>query len=651
MDASQLLESINQNINEGIYRSNSHGLIYVNKAFAKMFGYSSEEEVLSTNSITLYKHPEDRQRMVDLLLANDAFENEETVFLKKDGSEFIGLISSTVYIDPEGNSLWDGAIRDVTEHRAAIKQAQSNNRLLETINKNINEGIYRSIKGKGMIYANDEFVRMFGYDSVEEIHNVEPTDLYKYKHQRGLIAQELKDSGSITNREIELKRKDGSTFWGYLSSIQSVEGGITYFDGAIRDMTSQKESEEALKYYAEMQNVLINLSSKYINLPIEKLEESMTKSLEELGLFVSADRAYIFEYYLKEGQYSNTFEWCREGITPMMSESQNLEMKKFPSLIKNHLKGQPVFIHDVSSMKEISSRELLEMQDIKSLITVPLISDNACIGFIGFDSVRNSRAYSDDEILLLKVAAEILVNTLNRSKSQKQLELLLETANSQNKRLKDFSYITSHNFRSSVANLMGLTQMLEDNPGDPDYFEMLKTTTYKLSQVIDNINELLNFENEVDKIEQEDCNLVTAIESVIELNNQILRENAIEVIVDVDQNLSVRATSAYLVSIFHNLITNAIKYGTTEGSKKIHISAKKSDKELLVMIKDHGLGIDLGRFKDKMFKLGSRFHSKENDGQGLGLYMTKQQIEAMGGRIDLESEVNSGTTFKIYFNG
>ena len=65
MDANQLLESINQNINEGIYRSNSEGLIYVNKAFATMFGYSSEEVVLSMDSLKLYKHPEERSRLVE----------------------------------------------------------------------------------------------------------------------------------------------------------------------------------------------------------------------------------------------------------------------------------------------------------------------------------------------------------------------------------------------------------------------------------------------------------------------------------------------------------------------------------------------------------------------------------------------------------
>ncbi len=652
MDASQLLESINQNINEGIYRSDERGLIYVNHAFAKMFGYPSEEEVLSRSSLKLYKEPSERARLVEKLKAFGSFENEEVTLLRKDGQEFDALISSVIYEDANGKIFWDGAIRDVTELRETSRLAKASDRLLQNISTNINEGIYRSVLGKGVIYVNDEFVRMFGYGKPEEIYDRKVIDLYLNPGEREKLVEELVEHGAISNREVELKRKDGSTFWGYMSSIKTEgENGAIYFDGAIRDITKQKESDEALKYYASMQKVLINLSSEYINMPVELVDESIVSSLEELGKFVNADRAYIFEYNLDSQLYSNTFEWYRKGIRSVIDECQNLRMDQYPVLVDNHLEGKPVFIPDVSLLEEKESREMLQSQDIKSLITVPMMSDDQCMGFVGFDSVRNFRSYTEDEILLLKVTAEILVNIVTRSRNQKQLEKLLVTTNMQNKRLKDFSYITSHNFRSSVANLIGLANVLESDPTNKEYLGMLKTTTSKLNDAIDNINELLNFENEVSRLEPENVNLLETVNGVLELNNQIIKENEIEIKTDIEKNMIINGSTTYLISIFNNLITNAIKYGTVEGSKKIEISAKKLNKEILVMIKDHGLGIDLGRFKEKVFKLGSRFHSRESEGQGMGLFMTKQQTEAMGGRIDLESEINKGTTFKLYFNG
>ncbi len=652
MDISQLLESINQNINEGIYRSDEKGLIYVNKAFAKMFGYSSEEEVLATGSLKLYKDPDARAELVQKLKESGSFENEEVILLKKNGEEIYALISSVIYNDKEGNIFWDGAIRDVTELRATSLLAKASDRLLQNINKNINEGLYRSVLGKGVVYVNDEFVRMFGYNEPNEIYNKNVEDLYLNADDRKNLVEQLLEEGAFQNKEVELLRRDGTTFWGYMSSIRTVgEDGTVYFDGAIRDITQQKESDEALKYHAEMQKVLINLSSKYINMPVELMDESIVGSLEELGKFVNVDRAYIFEYDLNTRIYSNTYEWYRKGIGSALDDSQNLRMDDYPILVDDHLKGKPIFISDVSLLEEEKARKMLIGQEIKSLITVPLMEHNQCMGFVGFDSVKNFRTYSEDEIILLKVAAEILVNILTRSRDQKQLEKLLVTTNLQNKRLKDFSYITSHNFRSSVANLMGLANVLESDPTNSEYLGMLKTTTNKLHDAIENINELLNFENEISRLEPEEINLLDTVNGVLELNNQIIKENEIEIVLCIEDNIVLNGSSAYFVSIFNNLITNAIKYGTNKKSKKIEISAKKMNKEILVMVKDHGLGIDLGRFKEKMFKLGSRFHSKESEGQGMGLFMTKQQTEAMGGRIDLESEINKGTTFKLYFNG
>ncbi len=652
MDANQLLESINQNINEGIYRSNSEGLIYVNKAFARMFGYASEEEVLSTNALKLYKNPEERARMVELLNSYGSFENEEVTLLRKNGTEFIGLISSIIYKDDEGNTFWDGAIRDVTEQQEAIRLMEANSLLLDTINRNINEAIYRSILSEGLVYVNEEFVRMFGFSSVDEVYNGDAIDLYKDPDERDRLGVELVETGVLSNREVEFKRRDGSTFWGSLSSIKSEgEDGTIYFDGAIRDITTQKESARVLKYYADMQNVLINLSSKYINLPVEHLDESILSSLEELGRFVCADRSYIFEYNLKDRTYRNTFEWCREGIESVIDQSQNLQMEEYPFLVEDHLRGKIIFIPDVSELEDDNSRQMLMGQGIKSLMTVPMMSNSKCIGFVGFDSVNDYRNYSDDEVALLNVMAEILVNIITRSNNQKRLLQLLNTANNQNKRLKEFSYITSHNFRSSVANLLSLTQALEEDPGNKEFFGMLKVTTHKLSDAINNINEMLNFENELTELELEDCALLSIVEDVAELNSQLIKSEQVALNVAIDKKLYVNGYPPYFESIFHNIITNAIKYGTTDKSKEIEISAKKMEKEIEVLIKDYGLGIDMRRFGEKLFKLGARFHPGKSEGQGMGLFMTKHQVEAMGGRIEVESKVNSGTTFKLYFNG
>lgn len=651
MEFDQLLESVNQNISEAVFRSDKNGLIYVNNAFVKMFGYTSEEEVLNSAISSMYKDPRDRTRLIIKLNADHSYENEEVVFLRKDNTEFVGLVSTIMHQDENGTIFWDGAIRDVTKEREFLDRIRHREQLLESINRNINEAIYRSESKMGIIYVNDEFVKMFGYDSALEIMELDPSDLYKNPSQRSEVGNEVIDKGSIENKEVEFRRKDGTTFWGYLNSIK-VKGvdGKVYFDGAIRNITKEKEAEQALIRHAEMQRILINLSTKYIDLPLAEVEQAINDSLKELGEFVGADRSYVFDFNLEKGICSNTYEWCGQGIEPEIQNNQNLPLDIMPELVNAHLKGTPLVVDDVEKVQKEDFKKLLKEQSIQSLMTMPMIHGKECVGFVGFDWVKHLHKATEKEIILLELFSEMLVNIRIRTQNERELHKLFSKTIEQNQRLKDFSYITSHNFRSSVANLVGLLTIIEDDPGNKEYFDMLKATALKLNLAIDAINDLLNFEKDISMLEKEEINLKEVINDIMLLNRKSATEKQIELEVDIPDDLTLKILPAYLQSILHNLITNAMKYGVTEDRRKIKICAKKQSKEVLLTVADQGRGIDLDRYGSKMFQLGSRFHADEESGHGMGLYMTKQQVEAINGRIEVESEINKGTKFKVYFN-
>jgi len=177
---------------------------------------------------------------------------------------------------------------------------------------------------------------------------------------------------------------------------------------------------------------------------------------------------------------------------------------------------------------------------------------------------------------------------------------------------------------------------------------MLQTTAKKLNDTINNINELLNFENEIGSLSMVKCNLKETVQHVIDLNKQDLSKSGIEVILVSDDDFIVQGVPAYLDSIFHNFMTNAIKYGTSDKSNKIEIRISRDDGGYLVKFQDYGQGIDMDKYGDKLFSLGTRFHSAHGDGQGLGLFMVKRHIDAMGGRIQVESELNKGTIFNVW---
>lgn len=645
----KLIESINQNISEAIYRSNVKNIFYVNKAFQKMFGYEKLLDIRNMNPENFYKYPEDRAFLIEELNKHGFFENEEIVFKRKDGSDFIGLISSRIYQNHNGESFWDGAIRDVTAERKASEKIKESQQLLESINKNINEAIYRTSNRDGFVYINEEFVKMFGYDGIEEILSGDPIDLYKNPEDRKTLGKELIANGAYTNKEVQFKRKDESIFWGSMSSImlEGVDGEI-FFDGAIRDITSQKQAEFSLKKQAEMQRLLRNISSIYINLPLDKVNEAINKSLESLCVFANSDRAFVFDVNEVEKCCVNTFEFVKKSVREKKEGMQYIPLVEIPELMEPFSKGEIVNIPDVSKMKNSFYKNILTEFNVKSTIAVPIMQKKKCVGFVGFHSIKNKKEFDSNEISLLKIFSDMMLNIRTRTQKQKELKQLLNTTTNQNKRLKDFSFITSHNIRSSVTNIIGLTNLILDEPQNKSYVELLKKTAEKLDTTLKNINQLLHFENSYQTKELIDCNLVEVINRSLELNENKIKEKRIKVKINVPEDLTLKVIPAFLDSIIYNLLNNAFKYGVTNESKIIEITYEDSEHFDIVYIKDKGWGMNLDKFSDRLFKLGSRLHTR-SEGQGFGLYMTKQQIEELGGSIDVYSKLDEGATFVLKF--
>jgi PAS domain S-box-containing protein len=200
------------------------------------------------------------------------------------------------------------------------------------------------------------------------------------------------------------------------------DGEIVELIGLIMDVTEQKEAETALHRQTAMQQIIMDISSKYINIPLDQVQEAVKDSLGEIGNFVSADRAYVFEYDFQEKTASNTYEWCANGIEPQIEHLQNVPLSLMKSWVDRHRVGKIIHIEDVSGLDPGQVREMLEPQGIKSLITVPMMFQNGCVGFVGFDMVRRKHTFNKEEKKVLSLFAQMLVNVKDRHKAQQRLE-------------------------------------------------------------------------------------------------------------------------------------------------------------------------------------------------------------------------------------
>jgi len=249
------------------------------------------------------------------------------------------------------------------------------------------------------------------------------------------------------------------------------------------------------------------------------------------------------------------------------------------------------------------------------------------------------------EILCVGYDVTLLVENFEKSQH------LLEVTKQQNARLQNFAHIISHNIRSHSANLTSLVRFLQEAKGAEQtamFLQMLKTSTDKLAETIVNLNEIVTANSNAHQ-PRKPRSLQREVNKTLEALNVLIHQNSIAVLVNIPADVTVHVVPAYLDSILLNLLSNAIKYRSPQEAATIEVTTHSENEYIVLSIKDNGLGIDLDRHGAKVFGMYKTFHKNE-DARGVGLFITKNQIEAMGGKINVQSKLGNGSTFNVYFN-
>ncbi len=231
-----------------------------------------------------------------------------------------------------------------------------------------------------------------------------------------------------------------------------------------------------------------------------------------------------------------------------------------------------------------------------------------------------------------------------------ELSKTIENLTKQNQDLQQFSYITSHNLRAPVARILGLLNIFNQEDMNDEFNKQLllhlRTASVSLDEVIKDLTNILSINKTVIvkerlKISEVVTSELAHLEEQVSASNALIKTNFTEID-------NIYAIKVYIQSIVHNLLSNAIKYRSPNRNPLIEINTKLQNNHVCIYFKDNGLGFDT---KDsyKIFGLYQRMHTHV-EGKGMGLYMVKTQVEAMNGRIEVESKPNEGTTFKIYIS-
>ncbi|CAM3958968.1 PAS domain-containing protein [Flavobacterium antarcticum] len=236
-------------------------------------------------------------------------------------------------------------------------------------------------------------------------------------------------------------------------------------------------------------------------------------------------------------------------------------------------------------------------------------------------------------------------------KQEKEKEQLISELTQNNKDLRQFSYITSHNLRAPLSNLKGLLRLIEDIEIKDEELQIIidgfSKSTKLLNETISDLGRVVIIRDNP-SIEKSNINVSESIKNVLTQINSLVEKNNPDLQLDIKKSDIIFSNKAYLESILLNLLTNALKYHSKKRRLVVHIKLIRSEHTTELIFEDNGIGIDLKKYKDKLFGLYQRFHNYPGS-KGLGLYLVRSQIESMGGSISLESEVDKGTRFTVIF--
>lgn len=400
-----------------------------------------------------------------------------------------------------------------------------------------------------------------------------------------------------------------------VSMVKDSEGKILYFISQIVDITAQKTFEIQLAKTIAYNQALLDASTQVaiIGTDTDGIITTFNEGAEQLLGFDAE------ELINKE----------TPQLIHLREEVEKVAQKHFEETAEI-IEGFDVFVHDAKKGKAITKEWTYRRKDgitFPVLLSVTAIKQKDTItGFLGM---------ATDITQMKQVEQETLA--------------LLAIAESQNERLKNFAYIVSHNLRSHSGGISTLIELIAYEYPDfsqTEFYDYLKKSSNNLTETIQHLTDVVQI-NLSNKEKLETVSLKTVIDNNI--NSLITQANKQNITItnEVNVDTSVLAIPAYLDSIIMNFITNAIKYNSPERESYLKIQTEKTKKYVILKFIDNGLGIDLKKHGSKLFGMYKTFHN-HSDSRGIGLFITKNQIESMNGKIEVESEVNCGTTFKIY---
>ncbi|MHA6248559.1 CHASE domain-containing protein [Pontibacter sp. CAU 1760] len=623
--SNRLKQTITDNATAALFILDKNGYCtFMNPAAEEMTGYSLEEiQEKSLHDMVHHKHPDGSPFLVQdckiriALSAKETLRAFEDVFIRKDGTFFHVSCSVQPIEDGISDTFAIIEVRDITDEKRSQQAIIESEARFRTMADNAPVMIWVGDTTGACVYVNKQWIDFTGLTFKESINIgwrsvVSEEQMAEY----GKVFQNAAAESKAFKLEMRMRRRDGELRWVINTAMPrfGVNGEFLGHIGSIIDITEIKEAERKVKQNAEL----------------------LQKLFLEVPAVVGLVRASDMQYVLANPPYRQLY-----GNRPLVGKTvyevhpREEGIGLFRQLERVLKTGKPFVGNEMQAAFGTGKNGQLT-HGYFNLVYQPLLDSDGKVEAVLLFAVEVTE--------LVRARKELL--TANVEMSEKNKELLRI-----NNDLDSFVYTASHDLKSPVANMEGLATLLRDvlqdklSESDAQVLDMVQEAVNKLKGTISDLAEITKVQKELQS-EVEPLSIANMLESIThDIKSLIVASGAkIQVSLEVRDILYARKN---LRSIIYNLVSNAIKYKSPERAPEVRIATYREDEYVVLEVQDNGLGIKKEQ-QHKLFTMFKRLHSHV-EGTGIGLYIVKRIIENNGGRIEVESELGQGTTFKVYF--